>query len=217
MDLAQGPIPARQLQPPPPRFGQRVPEGLGPAQGLRHPVADLPAAQPGFLRLWIHRHDPAGTVTDQVDHRVGHPGPTAIALDLAEHHHLGALAQLLGPPGLVEEGERQVAGAVEQHHFHQRPPLAGAAGRAAADLAEDHGLAAFDQIGDVGLVGAVEVAPRVVREEIQHRVDAHGLQGGDMLRPDPPEAIDADLRQTRERGGRPGVGQGAGLGQGSTR
>ena len=88
--------------------------------------------------------------------------------------------------------------------------------RAAPDLAEDHRLLAVDEIGDVGLVGPVDVPAGIVGQQVQHGVDAHGLQGGQVLRPDPVEPVDPDLGQLRERGGRPGLGHDDGPSRGMT-
>ena len=97
VDLVQGPVASRAgFRRQRHGSGQRIREGAGPPQGLRHPVTDLPAAHARLLRLRVHRDDPAGAVPDQVDHRIRHPGPAPEALHLAEHHDLGAFAQLLG-------------------------------------------------------------------------------------------------------------------------
>ncbi len=97
MDLVHRPVPVRQLQATPPRFGEGIAEGPGPAQGLGHPVADLPAAQAGLLGLRIHRDDLPGPVADQVDDRIGHPEAAPETLDLAEDDHLGALGAAAWP------------------------------------------------------------------------------------------------------------------------
>jgi hypothetical protein len=187
--------PFHQSQALPPTSGQRFGERSGALQGLRHPAAYLPGHQPRDLRLGVDGHDAAGAVPHQVDDRVGHLAPAPVRLDLAEQHRLGAHRQLAGSPRLVEEDGPEVAGPVGQVDLHQRPTLAGAAGAHLPHPGQHQSLVPRSKIAQAGLAGPVEVAPRIVRQQVQHGVDPDGGQGFGLLGPDPGQLPDGDVGQ----------------------
>ena len=69
-------------------------------------------------------------VGEHVDDRVGHLALAAVALDLAEHRHLRARAQLPLAPGLVEEHDLEQAGAVVDGRVDDRALAVARAARA---------------------------------------------------------------------------------------
>ena len=85
--------------------------------------------------------------------------------------------QLALAPALVEEGDPQVAGAVGDVGGDQRPDRGPRVRRPEmrSTVAEDHGLLAEAEVGRPGLAGPVDVAPRVVREQVEHGLDAERL------------------------------------------
>ena len=97
VDLVHAPSPARP-GPGGPRHGSGSGSTSVPARRRASAThADLPAGEAGLLRLGVDGNDPPGAVADQVDDRVGHLAPAPEALDLAEHHDLGALAAAAWP------------------------------------------------------------------------------------------------------------------------
>ena len=69
---------------------------------------------------------------------------------------------------------------------------------------EDHRLLADPEVGQARLPGPVDVVARVVGQQVQHRLDAEGLpQRVRVLRPDPLQDRDVQLRELRETSGHP--------------
>ncbi len=95
--------------------GQRVEERTGPLERLLHERPDLPAGEPRLGRGRVDRQDPQGAALaahdvvvhprHDVDHRVDHLARAPVVPHLPPEDGLGPLPQLLGPPGLVEEGD----------------------------------------------------------------------------------------------------------------
>jgi hypothetical protein len=178
--------------------GHRVGELAGPLEGLLDPAGHVPRVDAGLLGLGVDRHHPPGAVADQVDDGVGQLLLALVLVELAEEHRLGAGRQLLGPPGLVEELQLEAPGAVADHRTDQRlgRSAPGAAAGHPLDPGQHHRLLAHLQVADVGLVGAVDVAPRVVREQVEHRPDLEVL--GQRDTPVGPDALELGDRDAVE-------------------
>ena len=96
--------------------------GPAPAQRLRHPPGDLPRGEPGRVGLRVDRHDPAGAVAHEVDHRVRHLALALEQLHPAEHRHVHrGGAELALPPRLVEERAAETAAVVAHLGTHHHP------------------------------------------------------------------------------------------------
>ena len=204
VDLVQGPVPARQLQAAAPRLRAADPRRCGPGAGpptpsRRSPSCSRPAfSDCGYTGTIRPVRSPTRSTTGFVIR--GRPRKRSTLPNTTTW--VPSLSCLV-PPGLVEERDRQVARPVEEHHFDQGSPLPGAPDRAAPDRPEHHGFLPVDQVGDIGLVGPVDVAPRVVGDQVQHGVDADGVEGLAVPGPDPVEPVDPDLRQPGQRRGGP--------------
>ena len=164
------------------------PAGLGALQARRHRPPQLPRVHLGLPRLRVHGHDGAGHVGvglgvgEHVDDRVRHLALAPVALDLAEHRDLGPHLQLSLAPGLVEEDDLEQPGAVVDLRVDDGAlAVAGAVTVAALHLTVDGGLVADGELVDLGPLGAVEVAARVVLEQIEHGLDAHLGEAGAQL------------------------------------
>ncbi len=182
-----------------PVLGHGVGEGPGPGQGLLDETGQLPRVETALLRgLGVDGHDPTGAVTHQVDDRVGHLPPVAEPLQLPEERGLGARPQLLRPPPLVEEDHVEVAGAVEHVDLDDHLPLPGPARLDPLHHGQHGRLLPHLEVGDVGLPGAVDVAPGVVGEQVEHRLDAYGGHGVELLDADALELAHRDGGQLRQ-------------------
>ncbi len=157
-----------------PLLGHRVGELAGPLERLLDEGADLPAGQADLGRRRVDGDDAAGCAA-----RPSAPATTSTtglaiwrrprySSTLPKKMASVPASQLLGPPGLVEEDDLEPAGVVA--HGHARPWRgAGACGRRAHRLhgGQHRRLVAHVEVGDVGLAGAVDVAPRVGGEEVE--------------------------------------------------
>ncbi len=154
-----------------------VDELAGALERLPHPRADLPGRQPRLGRGRVHRQDaqcaPAGRhAGHDVDDRVGHLPGAPVLGHLAEEDRLGAGLELLGPPGLVEEDDLEPAGVVADDDVDDGAPGAGPARMRRLHRGQHGRLVPDHQVGDVGLAGAVDVAPRVGRQQVEDGLDA---------------------------------------------
>ena len=182
--------------------GDRVVELPGPPQGLVDELLELPGGDVGLARLRIDRNDHARLLADAAEHvdgRVRHLVLAPVVLELAEEGRLGADGELLRPPRLVEERDVEVRGAVVDDRLDQAPALAGAPGAHLADLGVDRGLLPHPEVGDVGLLGAVEVAAGVVLDQLQDVGDAEHPQPLLEARRDAGEAGDRNVPQLAQR------------------
>ena len=176
VDLVERPRAVDDIQAVPPLLGERVGELLGTVQRFVHERLEVPRCHTRLLRLRVDGDDLPCLVADQVDDRVRHLAPALVHLDLAEEDRLTSDRELLGPPGLIEEGALQIAGAVEDVDLDQRPTVAGTAALHALHRRQHHGFVTHLQVADRRLLRAVEVPARVVREEIEHVLDPHHIQ-----------------------------------------
>ena len=134
--------------------GHRIGDARGRhrASALLDQPGDLPRREAGLLGLRVHRHDPAGAVADEVDHRVGHGEPAAVRLGPPEERNLQAGVELSLPPRLVEEHEPEPARLVARLDCDHL--LAGASRRLVrrSDRDEDERLLTVAQVSDAGFV-----------------------------------------------------------------
>ena len=152
--------------------GHRVGEAprLRAAQRLVHPVADLPGGQAGLLGLRVDRHDAAGPVADEVDDRVGHLLRPRYISTLPNSATVMPGRSCRSRHGWLKNVTRRcplpsVTSTVDQRLGRPAP---GPPRRCPLDRDQDQRLLAHPQVADRGLVGAVEVAPRVVGEQVEH-------------------------------------------------
>ena len=195
MHLVERPRAVDEIETVAPFARQWVGQLACPSQRLLHPATQLPGRETGLVRLGVDGHDAPGAVADEVDDRVGHLTSSAVGLELAEEHRVGAFLQLLGPPWLVEEGAAQVAGAVEDVDLDEGAALSGATRLHPLHRREHHGLVTDLEVLDGGLLRAVEVAARVVGEHVEDGLDLHRRQRLDLLGPDTLEHRDRQLGQ----------------------
>ena len=180
----------------PPLLGERVGELAGALERFCHELPDLPRRQPGLGRRRVDGQDPQRLAArrhagDHVDHGVGQLAGAPVLGDLAEEDGLRAGLELLGPPGLVEEDDLQPAGVVAHRDVDDGSPGAGAPGMCRLHGGEHGRLVSDLQVRDVGLAGAVDVAPGVRRDEVEDGLHAeidqppglalgHRLEHGDV-------------------------------------
>ncbi len=188
--------------------GERIGEAprLRALQARRHRPAQLPGVHLGLPRLRVHGHDGARDVGvgvgigEHVDDRVRHLALAPVALDLAEERHLRARAQLAFTPRLVEEHDLEETGAVVHGRVHDRAlAVARAASVDGPHLGIDRRLLADLEVVDLGPLGAVDVAARVVLQEVEHRLDAHLGETGAQLVADRLQLGDAVRRELAQR------------------
>src|SRR5438309_4587732 len=146
-------------------------------------------------------------MSDGVHDGVLHLPAAAEGLELAEQGRHGAEGQLALAPRLIEEGHRQVRLPVEEHRLDKAAPVASAPAGDLADLGEDGGLFAEAEVGDLGALGAVEVAAGIVLEHVEDGFDAQHGQALLELRADARELGDRQLIEEAEGPGhRPDYG-----------
>jgi len=174
------------------RIGDAAP--LAASQCLGDHVGDLPGADGRLGRERIDGEDGPGPVTDQVHHRVRHLQRVPEHLQAPVQHRPHALAELLGAPRLVEEDTAQPGAlAVAHQHLDARPPIASRDGPHPLDGGQDHGVLADLELTHGGLAAAIQVAPRVVGEQVPEMLHTEIDQGlhpapagtFEALRPDP--------------------------------
>ena len=168
------------------------------AQCFLDPPGDLPGRDLRLLALRVDRHDPAGSIADQVDDRVRHLQAATVDVGLAEQGHLEAFSELPLAPRLVEE-----------HHLH--------AARTVADVDVDHRsaipgdplghrphgrqhqrLLARDQVGDARLVGTVDPTTRIEGDQVEQVLDTDCGERRTFLVADAPQPIDIDRGEVAE-------------------
>ena len=192
---------APQLERGAPLGGERVGELAGALERFGDEGADLPARQPHLGRGGVHGEDaqrapPGRHAGDDVDDRVGHLAGAPVLGHLPEEDRLGAGFELLGPPGLVEEDDLEPAGVVAHHDVDHGPARPRPPGVRRLHGGEHRRLVADHEVGHVGLARAVDVAPRVGREQIEHGLDAELRQhrGPPLRHPVQPRHLDVAQR-----------------------
>ena len=202
------------------------PARFGAVETRRDRAPQLPREHLGLPRLRVHRHDGAGDIRpgvgigEHVDHGVRHLALAPVALDLPEQRDLRARPELTLPPPLVEEHDLEQAGAVVDGRVDDGAlAVAGAAGMARTHLGVDRRLLPDLELVDLGPFRAVDVAARVVLEQIEHGLDAHLGQARAQLVADRLQLGDAVRRQLaqREAGARRRSGRRRGHGRRATR
>ena len=183
MDLVEGPRALLHVEPVAPPLRQRVDEVAGPFEGLGDQRRQVPRVEAGLLRLGVDGDDATGLVADEVDDGIRHLAPALVGVDAPEEDGLPPDRQLLRPPRLVEEGALEVAGAVEDVDLDERSPVPRAPAVHPLDTRQHHGLVTHLEVSDRRLLGAVEIAARIVREEVEHGLDLHEQEGLGRLLP----------------------------------
>ena len=142
-----------------------------PPEGLGDQPVDVPTVEAGGLGLRVNGNDPARAVADQVDQGVRHLQASPVLVDLPEQDGLPTLGQLLLAPRLVEEHQIETLGLIGVGHpdFNQRAAAAGPPSRGFLDPDQHHPLFAHLQRTQCRLTGAVEVAARVVGDQVEYR------------------------------------------------
>ena len=192
------------------RGGNRVRDSprLRPPEDLGHPPRDVVCGQTGLVRLRVDGDDAPGPVPDEVHQWVRHLQRPSVETGLAEDDDVAALGELPLAPGLVEEDALQPAGPVGDADGDQRPTVARPARGDLLHGAQDHALrvlaARLDRLGELTdrrLVRPVDVAPRVVHQQVEHRRHADlGERAGPLVR-DPLEPGHRHLGQLGETDG----------------
>ena len=173
--------------------------GLGPAEGLGDPLPVLPAGDARSLGRRVDRHDPPGAVPDQVHDGVGELALSPVGVELPEEQRFGAGGQLLRTPGLVEEDDLQRPGRVVDLELDQGSSAPGSAGtRADFTSARTTDSSPTFMPGHLGLPGPVDVAARVVHQEVGDRLDADRRESLGPLVADPLDPVDRDVRELGE-------------------
>ena len=153
---------------------QRLDELARAPQRLGDPAAEVPRVEAQLVGLRVERRDlQAILLVEEVDLRVGQLLLAPVVGDLAEEQRLGALRELAGPPRLVEERDPQVARAVADAQLGAglaAPPSGH--GRRRHDPTEDPRRLVDPDVADRRLLRLVDVAPRVVGEQVEDRLDA---------------------------------------------
>ena len=158
------------------------PAGRAPRQGVAHERAQLPCEHLGLARLRVHGHDHARLLvgagaTDHVDDRVRHLPLPAVHVELPEERGFGADGELLVAPRLVEEGDVEQRRAVGHDDFDERTALTRAPAVHALHFGEDRRLLPHLELGDVGLLRAVDPSARIVLQEVEHVLDVEVARG----------------------------------------
>ena len=182
-----------------------------------HELADRPRRD--AFRGAVDRSDPPGVhqvsllATEDLRLLVPELETAPISGDGARDRDLETLLVDPGRPRLVEVRQVEVAGAVGDRDGHHRPALPGQPLVRLVD-AGDHGCLLSDpEVADALHGRAVDVATRVVAEEIAHRSDAHAgedevgfvafvSEAGPTSRQLPVHEQDRSVeRESRRRGG----------------
>jgi len=102
---------------------------------------------------------------------------------------------------LIEEGERQLAGAVTDDHVGQRTTTLALEllSSGTAHFAKNRDLLARLEFADMGLMGAVEIAAGIVLKEIEQRLNFMDREPFGLFFADSAKTIDGEFREIPER------------------
>ena len=182
------------------RIGQAP--AFGASQRLGDPFREVPGRHRRLLRQRVDRHDATRARPEQVDHRVGHLSPTGEQLDPAEDRDLAPVAvrpaELAFAPRLVEEGAAQRPAVVAQLGGDHGPAAPDPPRRHRRDPSDDQRVLARHQRRHARLVGPVDVAAGVVRQQGVQVVDAELGESAALGGADPAEAVDRHLCELSE-------------------
>ena len=150
--------------------------------------SDPHRGQAGLFGQRVDRIDPArrwcGVVVaalvrtaQHLDRGADHLELVSERRDRTEEERKGADRQLLGPPRLIEEHDRHPPTAIGDLELDPRrgPAATSRAGRRGADpghRGQNGGLLPLSQLPDRCHATTVDVAPRIVRDQVEHRGDA---------------------------------------------
>jgi hypothetical protein len=175
VDLAKGAVERKQAPRSANILRDRVRDGIDASKRLvNHPPDD---AGRHALGGRMHGHDPARVdlvgvaAPKDLDRGVLHAEPAAEGSDLAGDRHLLSLAMSPRRPRLVEPGQVDVAGAVEHGHGDDGLPAPRVLATDPSHRPDERRLLPDPQITDLGHCRPIDVAPRVVMEEIADRLD----------------------------------------------
>ncbi len=115
--------------------------------------------------------------------------------------------QLPLAPRLVEESQPETAGRVADHRGHHAAPIAQRHTPHVAHLHQHHGFDPFNQILDMGFVGAVDVTPWIRSKQVEHTCDARFSERFTTLFTDTLDLGDVNCRQVAVRERRFGAGR----------
>ena len=168
VDPVEGGVAAHEVESPQHGIRNRVeyPARLAAVEGLLHELGDLPRAHARLLRLRVYGNEATGAVPDEVDHRIGHLQGAPVPRRATVHNHLTSGLQAVLLPRLVEERELEPAGLVSDDDLDERPSLLDAPRRAALHATLHEDVLALGEFCDPGLLGAVDVAARVVLQQV---------------------------------------------------
>ena len=188
-----------------------------PLQRLVHEGAQPVLSHPG--RQAVHRHQAAGVqpggraglgrirrIIQQFEIGVRHLQPALVALDEAAGHHLATGLELVLEELLVEPDGEQDTRVIADRDRQQAAPGAGAAVAGGQDLAQDGGFGSRPGPGDGNGGRTVEIAARIVSQEIPHGRDSQPVQGARPGRPHRLEELDMGFQIEDGRHGPPGAG-----------
>src|SRR5487761_2544225 len=131
--------------------------------------------------------------------------PPPVLGDATEEEGLDPRDQLALAPGLVEEDHGEGLPVVAHHQLDEVATLAGAPARCAHHLGEDRRLLAQGHLGEVHALGAIEVAARVGRHQVEDVDDLHRGEGLLALGAHVAQLAHGDLRQLAESARRRGA------------
>ncbi len=167
--------------------GRRVGDRGKPFQRPEDELPDRSRGDP--LGRGVDRRDPSGV--DQVPFlaaedlrlQVGELQAAPVPRDGARDRRLDPLAIDVRRPRLVEEREVQVPGAVGDRHGDHRLPSPGRSLRDGVDAGDDRGVLPDPQITDPLDGRSIDVAARVVSNQVPDRPDPHAGEDGVRLLP----------------------------------
>jgi hypothetical protein len=183
---------------------ERVRERAREVEDGRDRALDLPGRHVRLPRLRVDGHDDPGLgvagAPEHVDDRVRELALPAEQVELPVERDLGAHRELALAPRLVEEDEVQQPRVVLDDRLDHLLALARRPRRDPLHLGDDRRLLSRHELRDLRLAGAVVVAPGVVLEQVEHRLDRrrHQREPLEQLRREPVDVPERDLGELPE-------------------